>query len=87
MERLNSWDISIRFNIEHRTLRRAIKNSMRDLCEIDIVIEPKDEQKRRSRPVDAYLLNHTQWICVCMRLRDTKEHRALKRHFVTGGKK
>lgn len=78
--RFGSWELSKKFNVPHRNLRKAIESCMKDLTGVDLVYQSKDERKRRARRIEEYLLTPNQWYCVSLRLRDTENQIKLKKY-------
>ena len=82
MDRIGSWELSKRFGMEHRVLQRAVRNAMKSLLKIDIIIEPSGNNGRRAAPIKEYLLTEKQWIEVCRYLRECEGNRGIKDFFL-----
>jgi len=78
-DRIGSWYLADKFEIEHRHLRYSIKKVMPELINSDLVLEPKDTIKRRSARIKQYLLTIEQWLQVLMVMRPTEKHRKLNK--------
>ena len=76
--RIGSWELSKKFKVPHRNLRKAVESSMKDLIGIDLVYQSKDESKRRARRIKEYMLTPVQWFHVTLKLRNTDNQVKLK---------
>lgn len=76
--RIGSWELAKSFDIQHRNLRYAIESSLKELMEIDIVIQPICTIKARTGRIQEYLLTASQWKIVVMKLRNKKNHNNLR---------
>lgn len=83
MDRIGSWDLVKKFNMQHRVLQRAVRNANKDLIEIDLVFKVKSGVGKRARPIEEYLLTEAQWKVVCRYLRECEGNRGIKNCFLS----